>query len=441
MEIVITHRSTDFDALASQIAIAKLHPGTVMVGAGGVSPVVKKFLTLHRDHFELTPVKEIDFAAVTRVFVVDVRRAERLSDFGPLLRRIYDGDPSLQVQIYDHHENAADDIPGHHERIEYVGSVTTMLVEEIIERDVPILPVEATALALGIYSDTGSLTYANTTPRDASAAAELVSRGADMTSLRYFLQAPLADQHRQILAEMLAGSMQLEIEGVKIGMSTVPLEKPVPGLSEIVNKVLMLEGNDATFALFARGSSVTIIGRSWMPTVDVGAIMHELGGGGHHGAGAATLKDSSVDDARAALMAVLDKVPPKPFLVRYLMSYPVHHLTHDQVLEEVDADFKERNISGAPVCRDEEIIGMLSKRDIRSARQAERLHLPVSSCMIHDVKTIEPDKPLVRAFEKMVADNVGRLPVVEEGKLVGIITRNDILKVLYRPRQKTDKEG
>lgn len=439
MEIVITHRSADFDALASQIAVAKLHPGTVMVGAGGVSPVVKKFLVLHRDHFELTPVKEIDFEAVTRIFVVDVRRAGRLSDFGPLLRRIYDNDPSLQVQIYDHHENADDDIPGHHERIEYVGSVTTMLVEEMIERDVPILPVEATALALGIYSDTGSLTYANTTPRDASAAAELVSRGADMTTLRYFLQAPLGDGHRQILSMMLAGSTLIEIEGVKIGISTVPLERAVPGLSEIVNKTLMLEGNDATFGLFPRKNSVTMIGRSWMPTVDVGAIMQKLGGGGHHGAGAATLKNVSVDKARAALMAVLEKVPPKPYLVRYLMSSPVHHLTHDQVLEEVDADFKERNISGAPVCRDDEIVGMLSKRDIRTARQAERLHLPVSSCMIHDVKTIEPDKPLVRAFERMVADNVGRLPVVEEGRLVGIITRNDILEVLYRPRRKEEE--
>ncbi|MFC1889342.1 CBS domain-containing protein [Thermodesulfobacteriota bacterium] len=440
MEIVITHRSTDFDALASQIAVAKLHPGTVMVGAGGVEPIVKKFLVLHRDHFELMPVKEIDFAAVTRVFVVDVRRAGRLSDFGPLLRRIHAGDPSLEIHIYDHHEGADDDIDGQHVRVEYIGSVTTMLVEELIERDVPIAPVEATALALGIYADTGSLTYANTTPRDAAAAAELVSRGVDMTTLRYFLQAPLADQHRQILSTMLAGSTLLEIEGVKIGLSTVPLNKAVPGLSEIVNKVLMIEGNDATFALFPRGKSVTMIGRSWMPTVDVGSIMQELGGGGHHGAGAATLKDSSVDDARAALMAVLEKVPPKPYLVRYLMSSPVHHLSHDQVLGEVEADFKQRNISGAPVCRDGQIIGMLSKRDIRTARQAERLHLPVSSCMIHDVKTIEPDKPLVRAFEKMVADNVGRLPVEEEGRLVGIITRNDILKVLYRPRRKEKED-
>ena len=70
------------------------------------------------------------------------------------------------------------------------------------------------------------------------------------------------------------------------------------------------------------------------------------------------------------------------------------------------------------------ILGIISKRD-------KRCHMPVSSCMSQPVKTTDPNSPLIRVFEKMAASSVGRLPVLENGTLVGIVTRNDVLEALY----------
>lgn len=159
MELVVTHIYADFDALASQIAINKLFPDVVRARIGRVSPPVRDFLALHKDHFELTPIQEINLDAVSRVFLVDVRRADRLTAIEPLLGRIKEQDPSLDVIIYDHHEASPDDLRGNVEVLEPLGATTTLLVEELQRRRIFINPLDATVFALGIYSDTGSLTY------------------------------------------------------------------------------------------------------------------------------------------------------------------------------------------------------------------------------------------------------------------------------------------
>ncbi len=431
MDIIATHRNMDFDALGAQIGASILYPGSVKVAAGGTPPIVRKFLTLHKDHFDLTPVKKVDLSRVTRLIVVDVRSRSRLKDYRPLLKRIDNDDQNLQVHIYDHHQPAPDDLQGHEVHVEPVGSATTLLVEQMMKRNLHLTPIEATALALGVYADTGSLTYANTTVRDSEATTFLLKHGASMTTLRYFLHSPLSGPHRKILAEILTTSKMIELSGVRIGISTVPLKKMTPGMSELVNEVMMLEGNDATFVFFSSGQNVTIIGRTWLQGVDVGAIMEKLGGGGHQGAGAVTLKDVTLSRAKARFMSVLQSSPPEPYLVRYMMSSPVCVLAPKQTVEEVYRSFQGENISGAPVIKEGKMIGMISKRDLASAMQNGRSHLPISSCMTHEVVTIEPGNSLVRAFEKMTTDDIGRLPVMENGNLIGIVTRNDIVDVIY----------
>ncbi len=139
-------------------------------------------------------------------------------------------------------------------------------------------------------------------------------------------------------------------------------------------------------------------------------------------------------------MKVLCACPPQPKLVRHLMSTPVHTVDHTTTLEQTDQDFINLNISGAPVLKRGEIVGIISKRDISDARRNERHHLPVSSCMTQGVKTTVPNTPLVRAMELMVAEDIGRLPVLNEGHIIGIVTRSDVMRVIY-PDETTGNTG
>jgi len=431
MDIIVTHRNADFDALASLVAASKLYPGAVKVVAGGLPTIVRRFLALHLDHFELTPVKDLDLDRVKRMIVVDVRRKSRLQDFGALLKRVETGTPPIDVHVYDHHGPSPDDLPGQQVCVEPVGATATLMVERLRRHRIPVTPIEASALALGIYADTGSLTYDSTTARDARAVAFLLGRGASRTVLRYFLQAPLGRRQWLILVGLLSRTRHTELGGATIGVSTFPLEQMLPDLSELVGVALSHEGSDALFALFPRGSNVTIIGRSRLPAVDVGSVLQRLGGGGHSGAGSAILKETSPAAARARLMSALKAFPPRPHLIGQRMSTPVVTASPRQTLDQVLGLLKRKRISGVPVLEDGVLVGILSKRDIRAAKAAGRMHLPVSSCMSRRVHTIEPDQSLARAVEKMAEEHIGRLPVVRGGNLLGIITRNDILQVLY----------
>jgi tRNA nucleotidyltransferase (CCA-adding enzyme) len=431
VELVVSHNHADFDALASQIAVNKLHPDVVRARIGKDSTPVRDFLALHKDHFELAPIQDVDLDAVSRLFLVDVRRASRLKPIDPLVRRIREGDSGLEVVIYDHHESAPDDLAGTREIVEPIGATTTLLVEELRRRELPVNPVEATLFALGIYSDTGSFTYPNTTPRDVAAAGFLISCGASLETLRYFLHLPLKPLQRQAMISMLGNTKAFKVNGVRVGIGVVEVDKAFSSLAEVVNDVLTLEGYELLFGVFAHGKHTTVIGRTQAPHVDVGSILQGLGGGGHAGAGSVRLRNTDHKEARRRLVKALRASPPKPSLVRHLMSTPVHTVDHKTLMQEASEDFLRFNISGAPVLKAGKIVGIISKRDIRDARPDQRRRLPVSSRMAQDVETIGSYEPILRAMERMVAEDIGRLPVLEDGKLVGIITRSDAMRVLY----------
>ena len=55
----------------------------------------------------------------------------------------------------------------------------------------------------------------------------------------------------------------------------------------------------------------------------------------------------------------------------------------------------------------------------------------MKSCMAHRVLSVAPDIPLTEALEQMQAHNIGRLPVLDGGRVVGILSRDDVLGYLY----------
>jgi tRNA nucleotidyltransferase (CCA-adding enzyme) len=113
------------------------------------------------------------------------------------------------------------------------------------------------------------------------------------------------------------------------------------------------------------------------------------------------------------------------------MSSPVRTVTPEMPLSELALSLQEWGHTGAPVVRDGKLVGVISRRDVERAQREDRGSLPVSSCMAHTPRTIGPDAPLTEALEQMQTHNIGRLPVVEGERIVGIISREDVLGYLY----------
>jgi CBS domain-containing protein/anti-sigma regulatory factor (Ser/Thr protein kinase) len=95
---------------------------------------------------------------------------------------------------------------------------------------------------------------------------------------------------------------------------------------------------------------------------------------------------------------------------------------------------RKRRISGAPVVDGGKLVGIISIEDFIKSLIDGELDISVKERMTTDVEILYSDEPLVHAVSKFDAFGFGRFPVIERGteKLVGIITKGDIVKALLR---------
>jgi CBS domain-containing protein len=90
---------------------------------------------------------------------------------------------------------------------------------------------------------------------------------------------------------------------------------------------------------------------------------------------------------------------------------------------------REGHIGSLPITADEQLVGMITDRDIAMrvvAEAADQTKTSVGDVSSRDLVTVEPDEDLDEALQLMARHQVRRLPVVENGRLVGIVAQADI---------------
>src|SRR6266542_2194815 len=238
MDIITTHLHADFDGLASMVAARKLYPGAVLVFPGGAQETVRRFLAVY--DLGLTRLKDLDLQQVTRLILVDTQEPERLGPLRPLCMN-----PAVAIHIVDHHpETAGEARQGacHAELkvVEPVGATTTVLIERVLQQGIPLSPLEATVLALGLYDETGSFAYVSTTPRDLEAAAAVRRAGADLTVVADTLRQPLEPDAIALLHDLLQRGEASYLEGCKVLLTTSQDERFRGDLAEVVHRLTAL---------------------------------------------------------------------------------------------------------------------------------------------------------------------------------------------------------
>ncbi|HKU43262.1 MAG TPA: CBS domain-containing protein [Polyangiales bacterium] len=422
----------DFDALASAVAAQLLHPSARIVVGRRAGRDVTDFMALHKNRYPTCTADEIPASAVTRVILVDVRRAGRLGHVPELRARIVAREPALEVHVWDHHPAAEDDVCARVSHCEPVGSATTLLIEEIRRRGLTVDVMEATLFALGIHVDTGSLRYAGTSARDAAALAWLLERGARLAVINRYLNLPFSDGQLCALRAVLAALRVERIAGVRVGAATLDEHLAVTGLDQVASEALVLEDVQALFVCVAlRGARVQVVARSRAAWIDVGALLRAAGGGGHATAGAAVVRSSDAAATAESLLGLLRANPPRPALVRDLMSSPAHSVAPDTSIRDLADSLSREQHTGVPVLADGVLVGVISRRDVDAALTKGAGEERVARHMTRHVHTIEEDLPLEEALARMTREDVGRLPVMRGDRVVGIVTRRDVLASLY----------
>ena len=115
--------------------------------------------------------------------------------------------------------------------------------------------------------------------------------------------------------------------------------------------------------------------------------------------------------------------------VRDAMTPNVRSAAPTDSLADAAQMMKEEDVGSLPVVEDDRLIGILTDRDIVLRAVAERVDpqsINVGDAASHDLVTVEPEQDLDEALALMARHRVRRLPVVEDGRLVGMLAQADV---------------
>jgi tRNA nucleotidyltransferase (CCA-adding enzyme) len=425
MEIIISHMNADFDACASMVAASRLYPEAKLVFPGSQEKKLRDFI----EHFFPIPVtrlRELEGRKIERMIVVDTKSPGRLGPLEDLLMR-----EDIEVHVYDHHEHGPMDIQGLLEVIEPVGATATIFTEILKERKLRPAPIEATLLMLGIYEETGRMLYPTTTERDLRAAAHLIKCGANLNIVSRFMKDEMSAEEIRLLNELTASSREEVMGGLKVVVAAAASETYIGDAAHMAHRLIDMDNADAAVMLLSMEGKVLVVGRSRTPQLNMAKAMEAIGGGGHPTAASATVEDQPLEILSEQVMKALEaSIRPGKF-AETVMTAPVVTIDHEETVSAAEEKMTRFEVNVLPMTLDGEYRGTISREDVEKAVYHGLKDRQIRDFASTEVATAERFTPAREVERRMIELNQRFMPVVEEGKVVGAITRTDLLRSLY----------
>jgi tRNA nucleotidyltransferase (CCA-adding enzyme) len=426
-EVIATHGNTDFDAFAAMLAARHLYPSAV-VAVGALNRNVRDFYRLHADELDfVVDAHRLELDAIERLIVVETSSASRLGELEPVAL-----DPAVNKVLFDHHGDAGlpEWVDPDAAVLSADGALTTTLVGILAERELAPTALEATAFALGIHEDTGSLTYPTTTQRDADALAWCLRHGARQDLVSPYLHTPLTAGERDLLQHLLDSLEPVDAAGEEVLVAALSWPEYVEGVSNLAHKIIDLTDARALVLLVEMDERVFAVVRSRTDAVDSAAVAGALGGGGHAQAASAIARATLEDAKERALAALREHVVRVVPRAADVMSRPARSVAPDTDVRSAMALCQRHGQSGVFVVDEGRVVGAVAREDLDKAVGHGLGHAPVRGIMSGRVVTAAEDATLPELQMLVTSAQDGRVAIVRDGELVGVVARADLLRAL-----------
>jgi tRNA nucleotidyltransferase (CCA-adding enzyme) len=422
MHLILTHEQADFDAVASLLAARLLHPDALAILPRRLNRNVRAYLTLYGEQFPFEEFQDLPRGRVEQLTLVDTQSSVSVKGVSKTTR----------VNVIDHHPETDELDTSWAIHLEEVGATTTMLVEMLRQENITLNLVTATLLLLGIYEDTGSLSYASTTARDARAAAWLLETGASLDIAASFLNHPLSPEQQRLFNALFEDAETLEIHGLSVVIASGVAGGMIDEISTLAHKLRDVFDPDGLVVLVALNGGIQMVGRSSSSLLDISRVAEHFGGGGHNRAAAALIKGRKLADICEELRKLLPQVIEPVKTVAEIMSRGPRVLDPDTRIADALARMQRSGHEGFPVVDGSSVKGLLTRRAVDRAVTHGMGDRPVSSIMDAGALTVHPQDSVQHLQRVMIRNGWGQVPVAdpESGKIIGIVTRTDLLKIL-----------
>lgn len=306
MDIIFTHEQADFDAAGSVLAAWLLDPSRMPILPKRRNRNLAAFIDDYKNRLPFFTWNTLPKGQINRIYITDTQNIEPHSRMTGV----------KDVIVWDHHPHRHI-FPDRDENIyESTGACTTFLVEQLMKKpDQHPGRIYTTLMLMGIYEDTGSLSYGTTTPRDIRAAAWLVEKGADLDLMRRYILQPLTDHQQQGFDILMRTMETCEINGQQVVIAAADIREISDEFSAVAQKLRDMLNPDGLVLLLAVKTGIRIICRGTTDEINFGSMMRSMQGGGHVRAASGLIpidymETGNVEDILAdAREAVLNALP------------------------------------------------------------------------------------------------------------------------------------
>ena len=425
MRIITTHLGADFDAFGAAAGALLLAPGARIAFPGSQEAAVRRFVAAEKIRLPEIRVRELRRAKIEGAVVVDCSSWRRLGEVGELIAAA-----GCPVEIIDHHPEPREAIAGAAVTSAPVAATCTVLAGVLREREVPLDPLTASLLLMGIYEDTGGLTYVDTTAADLGAAAWLLERGARLDWVRRYVLRPLEPEQLALLNHLVEGAVEHRLGGVRVVVTVARPAEQVEEAAYVVHRYAEIFDLPVVIAILEASPQLVVIARSTHPALDAGRLLGPLGGGGHATAAAARVRGSSAVELAQRLLGEIRRELQAGWTAGALAHPMLHTCQSDVTVGAAKERLTRLRINAMPVEEEGALVGVVTRQILDNAIAGGLAERPVTTVMLPGVAQVKASAP-VEEVERALVDSHARFVVVDLPTGRGIVTRMDLFRRLY----------
>ncbi len=418
MKVIVSHVNQDFDSLASMIAALKLYPDAIPLDPGAIEKNVRIFLKDYPDLINYTKIKNINIDEIDTIILLDTRQPNRTV----LPKEVFE---RSKIIIFDHHPHHKNDVDGDKETIRYYGATITILLKELKRKHIHFTHQEANLFAMGIFEDTGMLTYSSVTTWDIKALDFLLKNDAEFSLSRKYISYDLDQKQLKIFNQLINKADVYNFSGINIIIGDAETEIYVDGVSLLAHKLMDPGNYKVGFIIIQMKNRVHLIARSRVPEINVSKILEKFGGGGHPSAASAVIKNMSKFQVKEKLITDLKKISNSIFNAKEIMEKNLIFIGSNQTIEQASALFKKTDKGYIIVLKSGDVIGYLGRNDIKRATRHKLSKKSLLDIIANDFELVSPNIKISTIYKKIFAANK-LLLVHKNNKVLGIISKKTI---------------
>jgi len=429
VRIITTHLSADFDAFAAAVCAVRLFPGSKVLFPGSQEVAVRRFLAESEVTYPEVRLRRARTETIEHAVVVDTRSPSRLGEVYDLMQR-----DQCPVTLIDHHmEEDADDI--HAEEIfeRPVGATCTIVAELFRERGIELTTEEATLLLMGIYEDTGGLSYRETTPEDLRISAWLLENNASLEWVRRWVLKALQPEQLELLNSMVEATEEVMVAGSPVALSMIEVDHYYEEAAFVVHRWIEIFEIPVGAVMLVNPPNINLILRSRLPGLHVGRVAQRFGGGGHPTAASARVTGMMPVELRETLLETLAVEMPPPTTAIDIAVRTIFSVDDTNDVEETKDRINQLRVNALPV-RDSqsgELTGLVTRQILDRALSHGMGGRPVSAIMQPELPVVSAVTPLDELRDLFLERSYRFVIVDEAGRPAGIVTRMELFRRLF----------